>query len=168
MRLTPTEFGHTYGKGVFCLVLLKKIVLFHHSSLFSHFLSKPHHFAPQCSQAYESLADSVGFFLEPAPWPTLQLGLVPWELSSMIGLSCKAWSQLRRFLPLRVNEHMTVWGIPLHHSALFADEHGYSRYSTGLSGCWLVVLSGALQSRCKLGMVPFLFIPGILCAPRHW
>ena len=69
--LILTEFGHPYGKGGFDLVLPKNFLLFHHSSLVLHFSSKPHHFAPQCVQTFESWADSMGLSLDPAHLPLL-------------------------------------------------------------------------------------------------
>ena len=117
-------------------------------------MSKPHHFAPQCVRTFESWADSVGLSLDLAHLPTLQRGLVPWESLSMIGPSCKAWSQLRRLLPRSVNEHVTVGDIPLHHNALFVNGHGYSYYSNRLVQEGLVVLSDLWQSPWKLGLVP--------------
>ena len=117
--LTLTELGQPYGEGGFDLVLPNNFLPFHHSSLFLHFMSKPHHFAPQCVRTFESWAGLVGLSLDLAHLPTLQLGLVPWESLNTIGLSCKAWSQLRRLLPRSVNEHLTVGDIPLHHNALF-------------------------------------------------
>ena len=117
-------------------------------------MSKPHHFAPQCVRTFESWAASMGLFLDLTHLPTLQLGLGPWESLNMIGLSCKAWSQLRRLLPMSVNEHVTVGDIPLHYSALFVNEHGYSYFSNRLVQEGLVVLSDLLQSPWKLGLLP--------------
>ena len=117
-------------------------------------MTKAHHFAPQCVQTLESWAHSVGLSLDPTHLPTLRLGLIPRGSLNMIGLSCKAWSQLRRFLPRAVNEHVTVGEIPPHHSALLVNEHGYSYYSKRLVQEGLVVLSALLQSPWKLGLIP--------------
>ena len=99
----------------------------------------------------------MGLCLDLQHLPTLQLGLVPWDSLNMIGLSYKAYSQLRRHLPLSLNEHVTVGDIPLHHRALFRDEHGYSYYSNRLVKEGMVTVSDLLHSPWKLGLVPRLF-----------
>ena len=152
--LTLKEFGHSFQQGGFVLVLPRNFLLFHHSSLFLHFLCKPHHFAPQCAQTFDGWADSVGLSLELAHLPSLQMGLVPWESLNMTGLSCKAYSQLRKSLPRAINEHVTVGDIPLQHSALFVNEHGYSYYSGRLAREGLVTVASLLDNPWKLGLFP--------------
>ena len=157
--LTLSEFGHSCDKGGFDLVLPRNFLLLHHASLFLHFLGKPHLFAPRCVESFERWADSVGLCRD-LQHLHLQLGFVPWDSLNMIGLSCKAYSQLRRHLPLSLNEHVTLGEIPLHHSALFGNEHRYSYYSNRLVKGGLITISDLLHSPWKLGLVPPSFHSG--------
>ena len=155
--LILSEFGHSCGKGGFNLILPKIFLLFHHSSFFSHYLGKPHHFAPRCVETFERWADYVGLYLELQHLPTLQLGLVRWDSLNMIGLSCKAYSQLRHQLPLPLNARMKVGDIPLHHTALLRNEQGCSCYTNRLVKEGWTTVSDLLHSPWKLGLVPPLF-----------
>ena len=96
----------------------------------------------------------MGLCLDLQHLPTLQLGLVPWDSLNIISLSSKAYSQLRRHLPLLLNEHVTVGEVPLHHNALFRNEHGYSYYSNRLVKEGLINVSDLLHSPWKLGLIP--------------
>ena len=59
-------------------------------------------------QDFESWYESVGLNLSLTHLPTLQVAVVQWSLLKIIGLSCKACSQLRSCLPVVLNEHVTV------------------------------------------------------------
>ena len=85
---------------------------------------------------------------------TLQLGLVAWDSLNMIWLSCKAYSQLRRHLPLSLNEHMTAGDIPLHQSAMFRNEQGYWYYSNRLVKEGFGTVDDLLHSPWQLGLIP--------------
>ena len=54
---------------------------------------------------------------------------------------------------LLLNEHVIVGEVPLHHSALFRSEHGYSNYSNRLVKEGLVAVSDVLQSPWQLGLI---------------
>ena len=82
----------------------------------------------------------------------LQLGLVSRDPLKMIGLTCEAYSQLRRSLPVSLNDHVIVGDIPLHHSALFRLEHGDLYFSNRLVEEGLVTVADLFRRPLKLGL----------------
>ena len=110
--------------GGFSLFSPRNFLLFHHGTLLLHYLSKPHHFAVHTVQAFELWCDSVGLHLSVTHLPMMHMVVVQWSSLIIIGLSCKAYSQLRSCLPMALNEHVTLGDIPLFHNTMFRNEHG--------------------------------------------
>ena len=55
-----TYYGHHAKIGWFSLVHPRNFLLFHHGTLFLHYLGKLHHFAAQTLHAFELWCDLVG------------------------------------------------------------------------------------------------------------
>ena len=93
------------------LVNARNFVLFHHGTLFLHYLSRPHHFAMGTVQVFELWCEFVALNLSSPHLPTLQMAVLQWCLLNIIGVSCKAYSQLRACLTVALNEHLTMGDI---------------------------------------------------------
>ena len=120
--LTLTEHGHHVKMGGFSLVSPRNFLLFHHGTLFLHYLSEPHGFAVETVPAFELWCDSRGLNFSLTHLPTLQMAVVQWSALNIIGLSCKAYSKLTSCLPVALNGHVTVGDIPLFHNTMFHNE----------------------------------------------
>ena len=71
--LTLSEYGHGIREGGFSLFDPRNFLLFHHGTLFVHYLSKSQHFAVQIVQEFELWCESVRLNLSLTHLPTLQM-----------------------------------------------------------------------------------------------
>ena len=97
-------------------------------------------------QTFTVWADAIKSPLRLTHQPTLSFGFVPWDSLNMIDLCYKAYSHLRQSLLVSLNEHVIVGDSPLHHSALFHNEYGYSYFSNCLVKERLVTVADLLRS----------------------
>ena len=109
--LTLSEYGHHVQEGGFSLVSPRNFLLFHHGTLMLHCLSKPHHFAVRTVEGFQVWCESVGLNLSLTHLPTYQIAVVQWSHLDIIGLSCKAYSQL---LLESYGPHVIVYHVPSH------------------------------------------------------
>ena len=105
-------------------------------------------------QEFELWCESVGLNLSLTHLPTLQMAVVQWSLLNIIGLSCKAYSQLRSCLPVALNEHVTVGDIPLFHNTMFRNEHGQTYFSKKPVAEGLTTIGPLNREPWKLGLFP--------------
>ena len=140
--------------GGFSLISPRNFLLFHHGTLFLHYLRKPHHFAVRAVQAFELWCDSVDLNLSVTHLPTLQMAVVQWSVLNISGLSCKAYSQLRSCLSVALNEHMIVGDIPLFHNIMFGNEHSQTYFSKKFVLEDLTTVGALDREPWKLGLFP--------------
>ena len=81
---------------------------------------------------FEAWTQNNGIDLDGRYLPWLQLGPIPWKTYPFLGMSCKAFSLLRKKAPVPTPKEELVPGMPLWHSAWFRDTHENTYYSPAM------------------------------------
>ena len=87
--LTLFEYGHHVTAWGFSMINPRNFLLFHHCTLFLHYLSKPHPVVVRILHEVELWCESVGLNLSLTRLPTVEMAVVQWPLINIIGVSCK-------------------------------------------------------------------------------
>ena len=88
---------------------------------------------PELSQKhFEAWAHHHDVSLDGRYLPWLQLGPILWKTYPFLGMSCKAFSLLRKKAPVATPRDELIPGMPLWHSVWFRDTHNNTYYSPAM------------------------------------
>ena len=81
---------------------------------------------------FESWAHHHGVPLDGSYLPWLQLGPIPWKTYPFLGMSCRAYSLLRKKALVATRRDELIPGMPVWHSVWFRDTHNNTYYSPAM------------------------------------